>query len=380
MLYATALVTFGLLAVRVGSYIGKLTARTSYDSSGNTSLFTARLENSWLSSLFLIAALVALVFLVRFLGIEFFTSSRMSKVGQVESLAELGLLLTLPRALAFGTLLYSVALTVGKWHQKRSIDFVGTLILVSAIGVNAVVNFPLSLSRFWLFGFLISLVWIVSPPRTAVFRSVFVVIMTLMQFTFFPWYSQFTRDSGLFGFDLDSIRRYVRYGDFDGFQTIINVTMYIEEAGFELGRNLTSVVLFFVPRAIWEQKADPLGIASSEFMGYSFTNLSAPIYGEFYADFGLFSLLLGMGAVGFGICRFDRIYDFDLRSNRFGVGFLITSILAGYLIIILRGSLLGVLPGITTLLGVVILAAWLGYTRILPTNKIRQPLGENNWR
>ena len=119
-----------------------------------------------------------------------------------------------------------------------------------------------------------------------------------------------------------------------------------------------------VPRATWVQKADPLGIASSEYMGYTYTNLSAPIYGEFYADFGFFSLVAGMALLGFAIRRFDNIYDYDLRAKRFGTGFLLTSILAGYLIIILRGSLLGVLPGIATLLVVVIFASFVGRIKL----------------
>ena len=99
-------------------------------------------------------------------------------------------------------------------------------------------------------------------------------------------------------------------------------------------------------------------------MGYGYTNLSAPIYGEFYADFGFLSLVLGMGIIGFVMSLYDSYYDHMIRAKRFGVGVLITGILAGYLIILLRGSLLGVIPSIATLFGVLIILSWLS-TRLL---------------
>ena len=119
------------------------------------------------------------------------------------------------------------------------------------------------------------------------------------------------------------------------------------------------MALFFVPRAIWENKAEPLGTASAEFMGYIYTNLSAPIYGELYVDYGCLSLVLGMGVIGYGIRLCDGYYDALVRTNQFGAGVLLAGVLAGYIIILLRGSLLGVIPSIATLFGVLVTACLL---------------------
>jgi len=292
------------------------------------------------------------------LGIEFYTSSRTSKLGQVESLAEMGLLINLPQAISLGVLLFSIVLLFHNWRDSRKLHFTTMVIILAALGVNAIINYPLSVARFWVFGFLISLMWTFSPLCHAVWRAAFAVSFTLMQFTVFPLYSQITRGKGAIGFDIDSIRQYLHHGDFDGFQSIVNISLYIQDNGFELGRNLISAVLFFVPRAIWN-KAEPLGTAAANHMGYIYTNLSAPIYGEFYADYGLLSLILGMGIVGYGIRRYDIYYNNCARTKRFGVGVLITGVLAGYLIILLRGSLLAVVPSIATLIGLLLIVGWL---------------------
>ena len=94
------------------------------------------------------------------------------------------------------------------------------MIFIAALGLNVIINYPLSAARFWIFGFLISLIWILVPLRSAVWRGLFVVGMTMMQFTIFPWYSQITRGKGLIGIDIESIRKYLHHGDFDGFQTL----------------------------------------------------------------------------------------------------------------------------------------------------------------
>ena len=162
----------------------------------------------------------------------------------------------------------------------------------------------------------------------------------------------------------------MHHSDFDGFQSIVNITLYIQDSGFELGRNLISALLFFVPRALWENKSEALGTAASKFMEYPFTNLSAPIYGELYADFGFVSLFLLMCIVGFWMRYYDTLYDLLVRPKNFGVGVLLVGVLAGYMIILLQGSLLAVISSVATLIGVLFVLSRLG-TRASRNVRIR---------
>ena len=359
LLLACGIIFVGLLAFRFGTGFAYSRLRGESSPLAGKNFLARPLRPSWRSQVFLVVILVGLAWLVSMLGTEFYTSDRMSKLGQVDSLPELGLLLSLPRALSLGVLLFSIALLVHGWRDNRE-DLLGSaVIFIISLGINLIINYPLSVPRFWFFGFIISLIWLVKPLCLAGWRSAFVIAMTVMQFTIFPLYSQITRGGGWIGLDVESIRKYLHHGDFDGFQSIVNITLHIRENGFELGRNLISTILFFVPRDIWVSKAEPLGVAASSFMGYEYTNLSAPIYGEFYADYGLLSVIAGMALTGWVIKKSDCFFDHIVKTKQFCAGVVLVSTLAGYLIILLRGSLLGVVPSIATLVALLVAASWL---------------------
>ena len=144
----------------------------------------------------LVTILAGLVLLVLDLGIEFFLTSRESRVTQVGSLMEFGLLYNLPKALSIGVLLFCIALLAQRWRHERKISLTPLVIVIAALVVNAIINYPLSAARFWIFGFMISLIWILAPLRTAIWRVAFVIAFTLMQITVFPFYSQITRGKG----------------------------------------------------------------------------------------------------------------------------------------------------------------------------------------
>lgn len=358
LLQGCALITAGLFAFQAGTYYGrrKIPVGDAYDSPRH--FLELPLQANGKVQLLLLLSLGGIAGLVATWGPGMFMQLRSEDVG-IETQHMMGLLMNLPRAVAIGVLLFSVCLLVQKWRQSRRLQFPVVVILLAALAVNAVVNYPLGLARFWFFGFLISLAWVITPLRTARLRAAFVVGFTAMQFTVFPWFSQITRGSGSIEMNLDAIREYLHFGDFDAFQTLVNIYLYVRDEGLEFGRNLASVALFIVPRGVWEDKAMPLGVAAAEYMDYHFTNLSAPIYGEFYVDFGLPSLALGLFLMGFMIVWFDGYYDRMVRRNSSGAGVLLTSILAGYLLILLRGSLLAVISGIATLFGYLLLASWL---------------------
>lgn len=363
LLYACLIIAIGLFAYGFGTRLGRLRIKRMDGGVRTVDFLSRSFELTWRPQLFLVVVFVGLVLMVLSLGTGFFMSSRMSNLSRVDSLSQLGLFLTLPRSLAYGGLLVSIILFVQKWRKGSGISFTITTILVVAIGLNVIINFPLSVARSWIFGLLISLIWIMGSLYNAKLRSVFVIGMTMFQFTVFPWFSQITRGKGQIEFNLESLRQYMHHGDFDAFQSMVNILLYVHESGFELGRNLISVALFFVPRTIWN-KAEPLGMAAADFMGYVYTNLSAPIYGELYVDFGFLSLLFGMGIIGYGMTLLDGYYHRMVSAKRFGVGILLTSVMAGYLVILLRGSLLGVMPSFATLLVFLVIASWFSTRKI----------------
>lgn len=124
-------------------------------------------------------------------------------------------------------------------------------------------------------------------------------------------------------------------GDFDSFAQITNAVEYEEAHGSTHGRQALGVLLFWVPRGMWEDKPQDTGILLAEDRGYHFTNLSAPLWAEFLVNGGWGILVLGMA--GFG-CLVRRLDDGRIRIR--GHGTVLANIAPFYMIIMLRGSFL----------------------------------------
>lgn len=127
-------------------------------------------------------------------------------------------------------------------------------------------------------------------------------------------------------------------GDFDAFAQIVNTVEYVEIQGITWGNQLMGVVFFWVPRSIWQEKAVDTGTLLANMKGYWFTNLSAPLWSEFFINGGWLALIVGMFALGFAIRRWDRALNLSVSM---GVpASILGCIMPFYLLILLRGSLL----------------------------------------
>lgn len=141
-------------------------------------------------------------------------------------------------------------------------------------------------------------------------------------------------------------------GDFDSFDQINNTVYYISTRGITWGDQLLGVVLFWVPRDLWQGKAVDTGILLAQFRGYSFTNLSAPLWAELMINGSWPLLIIGMFAIGFLIRRWDA--RLALEVSKAGTPGLIGCILPVYLLIVLRGSLLQSMAS----LSIILLLSW----------------------
>lgn len=141
-------------------------------------------------------------------------------------------------------------------------------------------------------------------------------------------------------------------GDFDAFAQLTNTIDYVQAHGITYGGQLIAVPLLWVPRSIWPGKPEATGTVVAEHMGYQFTNISSPIWAELLINFGVVGAVLGMGAIGFLFRRWDARTELHLR--RFSMPPILASVVAFYLLILLRGSLLAV----SAQLLVILFASW----------------------
>jgi hypothetical protein len=127
-------------------------------------------------------------------------------------------------------------------------------------------------------------------------------------------------------------------GDFDASAQVVNTLQYVDQVGISWGQQLLGVLFFWVPRSLWEEKAVGTGRLLAEYKGYSFGNLSAPIWSELYIDWSWPGLIIGMFMLGLVFRKADAGTDSHLITHT--VPPLLGCILPFYMLIVLRGSLL----------------------------------------
>jgi hypothetical protein len=147
---------------------------------------------------------------------------------------------------------------------------------------------------------------------------------------------------------------------------VANTMIVTREIGYQFGQQLGGALAFWVPRFIWPGKPLTTGELIAEQAGYSFTNLSAPLWAEFYVDGGW--LLVAVGFTIYGtlvrtLDRWNRQYQSssDLRAR---VVLVLVPIYAGYQFFLLRGSLMPAIAYLTPMvLFALLCSARLGHNR-----------------
>lgn len=141
-----------------------------------------------------------------------------------------------------------------------------------------------------------------------------------------------TTRNGFFG-------EYLANPDYDAFWQIGNALRYDNDGLVQPFRQVLGVLLFWVPRGIWPTKPQDTGTLLADYRGYSFGNLSAPLWAELLVNGGPILVALGFFFLGY----FLRKLDDRSSTASLGTGQL-WSIIGGvfpfYMVILLRGSLL----------------------------------------
>jgi hypothetical protein len=129
---------------------------------------------------------------------------------------------------------------------------------------------------------------------------------------------------------------YLFAGHYDAYQMFLNA-LKVDDSNYGFG--FLGVVLFFIPRSFWPSKPDNSGKEIAELFSLSYNNVSMPIFGEFFLNFSYFGILLGGLIVGFLV----KIYDVNFTkiiSKKLSILHLIYFQVAGFFVILMRGSLL----------------------------------------
>lgn len=210
----------------------------------------------------------------------------------------------LPGALAVSGALLAIYAIRARWTSFMRIRGGIFLMLVVAVASLALFSNPLANSRFIAAVAFGSLLLALYRPRSTRAGVIFAALMLTITLLIYPLANVFRSET----FNVKSGVDAFTSADFDGFQQVINTFGYVEDFGHTWGSQTLSGIGFFVPRSLWEGKADPASFQIAENAGYVFTNLSLPIHAEFYLEFGWVGIIVGMGGIGLLAGRMDHAW------------------------------------------------------------------------
>ncbi|MFJ9639351.1 hypothetical protein [Streptomyces sp. NPDC101178] len=218
------------------------------------------------------------------------------------------------------------------------------LVWVALIALNLVVNNPISNARYWFLTVMMAFVFTAFPSSAAIYRTVLTtgVVGALVVF---PYADKFRYDDEASQRTAQSASVFepLVTKDYDQMVMFANTISWVDTRGHTYGRQLTGCALFFVPRAVWSGKPEDTGVRVGQWMGLRMTNLSAPMWTEFWVDFGATGMIGGLALIGYASSRTDRRYALAVTRAGPGPGSVLAvaaPLLAGYTFILLRGPLL----------------------------------------
>jgi hypothetical protein len=284
------------------------------------------------------------IYAINQIGLETFTSTRESvsvAFNQASlGLSSVGLIRTLPGGLAIGAFLisaYEIFII-----KNRNVISVFTFIMATIL--LSLMNFPISIPRYLMVAISFIILCVALRKFHSDHKFLIYASSPLIIFIIFPFLGTFNRYQSLnLDFFIPPLSESLTHGDFDGFQSLMNVMILVREEGFAWGGRMISAFLFFIPRSFWTAKHDTTGADAAQSAGYDFLNISMPLPGEIYSDFGFIGVAIGMFFFG----KFIAFFDHKVESNNTELInielAMIGIVLAGFMPIIFRGALLGII-------------------------------------
>jgi hypothetical protein len=216
------------------------------------------------------------------------------------------------------------------------------LVFITLLLVVVIVNNPISTPRFWVGAIFLSVIISFMLQMLKKAGPLLFVLNLAILLLVFPLMDVFRRTVDVNIWEtiaqVDPEYELLASPDFDAFQQQLNTVEVVDSNGPSYGLQVLSSLLFFVPRSIWNDKADATGSVVAGKLGYTFFNLSEPLSAEFYIDAKLPGVIVGMLFLGY-MYRWVH-HKLMLREN---LSVSLYCLFCAYQIYFLRGSLMSVI-------------------------------------
>lgn len=236
-----------------------------------------------------------------------------------------------------GIMLYGLLLSIVLLKTKQ-IRLSGFL-LILAVAILA--NFPIAVPRYWAATFYLAILitfWgrrLIKPAQ--LFSSVIIAGILLV----YPILSIFRYNKATILSKFHSIKSVFQFsfsgGDFDAYTSLCCTIEYVHQQGITFGKQLATVLLFFIPRAVWEGKSIGSGALVNKIPGSDFSNFCSPFIAEGYINFGFSGSICFIIFLAWLVMRYDNLY---WQSTQKTYNFMFYPAAIGLLFFVLRGDLL----------------------------------------
>jgi hypothetical protein len=192
-------------------------------------------------------------------------------------------------------------------------------------------NFPTSRARFYIAAMYIPLIILLLPKFSYLKMSIIKLISIGLLFVY-PALDSLRNSTSLLDLELDFIM-FIR-GHYDSYQMFLRA---FSENIITYGNQLLTVLLFFVPRTLWQGKSIGSGYLVSNNLQLSFDNISMNYFGEGFINFGLLGIFLFTILLAYLTSKMDNSFKKNSENLKFNTVYLIS---LGLLFFLLRGDLL----------------------------------------
>lgn len=238
--------------------------------------------------------------------------------------------------------LMSLALLIVQYLKKRSLNLT-ILILINFISFFSLVVSIEGGSRNFLAIVIFGLLFTIKRTINSSLIFIYIMLGSLIVFPLigsFRGGRQFSYTNILDVWNMISIDGILKSGNFDAYSMLINIMNYVDLHGITYGRQLFGALFFYIPRSLWHDKPIGSGAYVADKLGFYFTNVSAPLVGEGYINFGLIGVIIFGMMTGFLIKKFDKLYWGKVKFNSQTYLYYIYPFMLGITLFLMRGDLM----------------------------------------
>jgi hypothetical protein len=236
-----------------------------------------------------------------------------------------------------GVCLFGFLMSILLWKEKKINNILFAIVLL--VGFTA--NFPTAIARYWLATFHLAATLLFFKKRFLNQKHLFSLMMIGGTLLAFPIFSIFRYSSAEIKSKFSSLQEVFSFsfsgGDFDAYTSLCSTIGYVQVHGITWGKQLSTVLLFFVPRSFWTNKGIGSGALVNQLPNSDFTNFCSPFIAEGYINFGILGSVCFIVLLAWLIARYDHLY-WQLGKSNYTTLFYPAAI--GMLFFMLRGDLL----------------------------------------